>query len=54
MHKFIESRAKLAENNKNEYPKTFTNEKECKKHLNDAFVILEKLINNYVSTQIDK
>ena len=54
MHKFIENRAKLAENNKNEYPKTFTNEKECKKHLNDAFDILEKLINAYISTEIKK
>ena len=53
MHKFIENRGKLVENN-NEYPKTFTNEKECKKHLNDAFDILEKLINTYISTEIKK
>ena len=54
MRTFIENRTKLQNDNNEKYPKTFTTEKECKKNLNDAFVILEKLINNYVSAQIDK
>lgn len=54
VYEFIEKRAKLQNDNNEEYPKTFTTEKECKENLNDAFNILEKLINNYVSAQINK
>ena len=54
MNNFIKERAKLDSGNNEKYPKTFTIEEECKKNLNDAFDILEKLINNYVSAQINK
>ena len=54
MQKFIEKMAKLEADNNEKYPKTFTTEKECKKNLNEAFDILEKLINNYILAQIDK
>ncbi|WP_161952103.1 hypothetical protein [Thermoplasma sp. Kam2015] len=54
MRKFIERKVKLQNNNIGKYPKTFTTEKECRENLNDAFDILEKLINNYVLSQITK
>ena len=54
INNFIKERAKLDGDNNKNYPKTFTNEQECKKNLNNAFDILERLINNYVSASINK